>query len=139
MDIKQKRQRFNALLAVGQMMSAKEYILDGYGVRSTTELTPDQLDDAICRVEKLVDQKNQQVNADVRLWRHRCLRLINACGIDTNNWDAVNEFMLNPRIAGKHLYELNVMDLQVLHRKLHNVLQNKRTKQQETEHLALRN
>ncbi|MBN1187012.1 MAG: hypothetical protein JXB49_32340 [Bacteroidales bacterium] len=139
MDIKQKRQRFNALLAVGQMMSAKEHILSAYGVKSTTELTVEQLNDAINRVEKLVEYKNQQVTAEIRKWRHKCLRMMNDCGVDTNNWDAVNAFMLNPRISGKHLYELDVNGLQILHRKLHSVLKNKQIKRQENERLALLN
>jgi hypothetical protein len=139
MDTKQKRRKFNALLAVGQMMNAKEHILSGYGVESTMDLSDVQLDDVIRRVEDLLNKKSQEADKLTREWRHKCLRLIKECGIDTNNWSAVNAFMLNPRICGKHLYELNTDELQVLHRKLHNVRDNKLKKQQDIQRLATQN
>ncbi|HLO59020.1 MAG TPA: hypothetical protein VK172_14915 [Lentimicrobium sp.] len=131
MELKQKRRRFNALLAAGQMMDAKEHILSGYGVSSTLDLTEPELDGLISRVEKLLAQKKDDTDKAIREWRHKCLRKMNECGINTNDWNAVNAFMLNKRICGKHLYELDLKELQVLHRKLHNVRDNIIAKRQE--------
>jgi hypothetical protein len=139
MDIKSKRRQFNALLAVGHMLEAKEHILSGYGVTSTMELTEKQLDELIISVQKLVNRKHEDADKETRSWRHKCLRLVKECGINTNDWNAVNDFLLQPRICGRHLYDLSVEDLQVLHRKLHNVRNNKIKKQQENDRLATMN
>lgn len=131
MELKQKRRRFNALLAAGKLMAAKEDILSGYGVSSTMDLTDSQLDEVIKRVEQLIGKQKQDTDLITRQWRHKCLRLINKCGVDTNDWNAVNAFMMNPRICGKHIYELDVCELQTLHRKLHNVRSNMIQKEQD--------
>lgn len=139
MDLKLKRRKFNALLAVNQLMDAKGHILSAYGVESTLDLSELQLDDVIIRVEKMAHEKHRAANALTREWRHKCLKIMRECGVDTDNWSAVNEFMLNPRICGKHMYELSNADLQVLHRKLHNVRDNRVKKQIENERLAKSN
>jgi hypothetical protein len=139
MDIKQKRQKFNTLLYYGQMRDAKEHILSGMGVKSTTELSEKQLDQVIDRVQRIVDERQSTQDKQVREWRHKCLLMVNACGIDTKDWNAVNAFMLDKRISGKHLYELTQTELVELHRKLHNVKANKDKKQAEINRLKTSN
>lgn len=124
MDIKQKRQKFNILLHYGHMRDAKEHILGSYGVTSTTQLTEKQLDEVILRVQHIVDEKQEAKDLQIREWRHKCLKMIRECGVDTSDWNAVNAFMLDKRIAGKHLYELSLAELAILHKKLHNVKAN---------------
>ncbi|NJM14044.1 MAG: hypothetical protein HC896_00425 [Bacteroidales bacterium] len=131
MEIKQKRQRFNALLAKGKLVHAKAAILDSYGVDSTMKLSDVQLEDAINRVELMIKRSLIDAEKPVRAWRHKCLRVIRECEVDTNDWQAVNAFMMDKRVAGKPLYELTIDELPVLHRKLHNIRDNKREKQQE--------
>ena len=122
--IKQKRRLFNTLLAKTHQMSAKQYILEGQGVNSTTELSEKQLDWLIDWASDILANKRTDADRDVREWRHKCLRMIALCGVDTQDWNKVNAFMLNKRICGKHLYELTTEELMTLHRKLHNVAAN---------------
>ncbi len=139
MDIKQKRQRFNALLAAGMMMPAKKDILSGYGVESTKELTEIQLDDVIRRVTAIINQRKVDTDRTTREWRHKCLRMVKECGVDTQDWNGVNAFLMDKRICGKHLYELTIDELMTLHRKLHNVRDNKLAKQHEVKRLTISN
>ena len=131
MDIKKKRKVFNALLAVGQMMDAKAHILDGYGVSSTLDLTDKQLDELIDRIRSIIDRKKTVVPKEMREWRHKCLRMMTKCSVNTNDWNSVNAFMEDKKICGRHLYELNLQELVILHRKLHNVALRKKEKQEE--------
>jgi uncharacterized protein YecA (UPF0149 family) len=119
--IKRKRQRFNALLYYAKMREAKEGLLAGYNAESTSELTEQQLDELIERVQAIIDEKGADADKIVRQWRHKCLRMIAECKVNTQDWNAVNAFMMDPRIAGKLIPELSLNELQALHRKLHNV------------------
>jgi len=139
MDIKQKRRKFNALLAVAHMMEAKKWMLAYYGVDSTTELSEKQLDELIAKAQDLVNKSKEEQDFKMRKWRHRCLRMMAACGVDTQDWNAVNAFMMDPRICGRHLYELNVPELMTLHRKLHNVRDRKAAKKHDIKWIAIQN
>lgn len=123
--IKQKRKLFNILLVRTHQMDAKDHILAGQGVESTKELTESQLDDLISWANSLINDKHEQVSKEVRSWRSKCLRIMKDCGVNTQDWSAVNRFMLDSRVCGKHLYELKtVAELKKLHRKLHSISEN---------------
>lgn len=137
--IKQKRQKFNILLHYGHLMEAKPHILAGYGAESTKDLTEKQLDELIIRVQAIINKKQTEGDQLTRQWRHKCLRMMHECGVDTHDWEAVNAFCMDKRIAGKHLYELTTDELQVLHRKLHNVRDRKAEKAEKIENVAFQN
>ncbi len=127
--LKQKRKLLHVLLIKTKQISSKQYILEGQGVESTTDLTETQLDALIDWAGNIYDSQQALADKEIRQWRHKCLRMINQCGIDTQEWSKVNAFMLDKRICGKNLYELKtVKELQVLHRKLHNVASRKNEK-----------
>jgi hypothetical protein len=121
------------------MTDAKPHILGGMGVQSTLQLSEKQLDDVIKRVEDLVNRKQTDADRHTREWRHKCLRMVQACGIDTRDWNNVNAFLLDKRIAGKHLYEMDIQELIVLHKKLHNVRDNFAKKDLEEKRLTTLN
>jgi len=50
--------------------------------------------------------------------RSKALYWIQRLGVDTLDWDAINAFVLSPRIAGKEFKALSIAELQDLHRKL---------------------
>lgn len=102
------------------MLKAKQHILSNYGVESTMDLSELELDDAIERLQIIESQKKNTADYEVRKWRHKCLRAMSRF-IDTQDWGNVNSFMLNKRVAGKHLYELSAEELQVLHRKINKI------------------
>lgn len=137
--ITEKRKRFNALLAFGRLTNSKPHILESYGVESTLELTEKQLDDAIEKVEQILSKMKATTGHEIRSWRHKCLKVMTECGVNTQDWNAINAFMLDKRICGKHLYQLDTNELIVLHRKLHNVRDNKLSKQEEINRLASMN
>lgn len=133
--IKNKRRRFNALLHVTMMAHAKPYILDSYGVESTTELHESDLDNEIRILENQLRQKKEDADKDVRTWRHKCLRVIGSCDIDTQDWNNVNEFLMQPRLGGKVLYDYDtVEELKNLHRKLNAIADNKAVKRDQVSH-----
>ena len=43
-------------------------------------------------------------------------------GIDTSNWARVNQFLENKRIAGKRLYEMDILEMRALIPKLESIL-----------------
>ena len=120
MDKTQKIKKFHALLAVNQMMAAKVHVLAGFGVDSTLQLTVEELDQAIERLQNLHFQKSEPVSDEIRTWRHKCLKAMSKY-VDTRDWSRVNAFLLDKRILGKHLYEANLAELQTLHKKLHSI------------------
>lgn len=50
-----------------------------------------------------------------------CLGLIQQLGKDTTDWDEVDRYCLDPRIASKRFRELSYNELIRLHRKLHKI------------------
>ncbi len=117
--LKQKRRVFHALLAKNMMLEAKGYMLESYGVHSSLELGECALDELISRLRRILGEKEADTDKEVRRLRHKCLRIMTEIGIDTQDWERVNKFMLNPRVAGRHLYDLNEDDLRQLRLKLY--------------------
>ncbi len=107
------------------MMASKPDMLRGYGVTSTSDLSSDQLDKLIVYLEDIDKCKRKPDTDEKREWRYKVLRVMTRCGVDTQDWNRVNAFMCQPRIAGKHLYKCSVDELKALHRKLHNVAANR--------------
>lgn len=52
--------------------------------------------------------------------RHRsiALHLMQALGIDTKDWQRINDFCRHPRISGKPFAQLNIEELEALQKKL---------------------
>lgn len=118
-NLKQKRRAFHALLAKNMMLEAKGYMLESYGVHSSLELGESALDELISRLRRILGEKETDINKNVRQLRHKCLRIMSEIGINTQDWEQVNKFMLNPRVAGKHLYALDENGLRALRLKLY--------------------
>lgn len=119
--MKQKIRKFNALLTGLGLQHTKEDILSGYGVESTLELSEAQLDELIERLSKMQTDKTKTPEP-IRRKRSVVLDLLTQMGIynpeSATRWKRVNEYLLNPRIAGKLMYEMNEEELDKLARKL---------------------
>lgn len=52
--------------------------------------------------------------------RHRsiCLHLMQELGVNTGDWQCINDFCSHPRICGKVFAQLDISDLEALERKL---------------------
>lgn len=111
--------RFHALLSVSGMRNQKEAILAGYGVESTKDLTLEQLEQANAELQKLAQQRDKD-DKKLRKWRSNVIATLEEMGIyrGKSSWPKVNEFLKQPRVAGKLLYECSIEELQALNRKL---------------------
>lgn len=117
--IAEKRVSVHRLLFKLGALESKTDILAGYGVKSTTELSEQTIDQLIERLTTGVNNRNE-TSPEIRRWRSNVMVLINKCGVYATNgdWSAVNKFMLHPRISGKLLYELDIDELKKLCNKL---------------------
>jgi hypothetical protein len=137
---KTRIRRFHAALAGSGQQAHKSAILGAYGVDSTKDLTPEQADDAIQKLNELSTAQKTDAPKPIRRARSVALTLINALGIyaTNNDWTKVNEFLLNPRIAGKLLYQMDLEELKALNRKLRAMIK-KRNEQLDKENYQAAN
>jgi hypothetical protein len=122
-EIKKLRQHFNILLQTVGISNSKADILAGYGVESTTELSEQQLVELIDRL-RLMEHNKENAPKIIRTERSIVLNLLTKLGIyeDSGSWTRVNVFLLDKRIAGKLLYEMNELELQKLQHKLRAII-----------------
>ena len=109
-------------MAKAGLMHSKHDIIGSYGVESTKDLNEEQRADLITRLE-LILQSRKAPTPIVRRWRSNALVQLERCGVyvTNNDWSRVNAYLLNPKIAGKLLYEMDEQELRVLTRKLRNI------------------
>ncbi len=138
---KRKIKTFHAMLARMGYMSYKLDMLSAYGVESTSELEEFELDQIITRLREQEQKQHHQNDAELRGLRSVALTILQRMGIYRNNgdWDAVNRFMLNPRVAGKMLYELKPDELRELNKKLRGIERKKAIEKEKVEHLMQNN
>lgn len=58
----------------------------------------------------------------VRRKRSLCLKLMQQAGIDTTDWQRINDFCRHPKIAGKAFARLSMADLDTLQTKLRAII-----------------
>lgn len=144
-----KIKRIHALLANTGLMHSKHDILHhSYGVESTTQLTLEQMDHFIDRLQSL-QGKRKQASDDIRRARSVVLRILSRMGIMDSqdpsiqyvptDWKRVNAYLSDSRICGKLLYECNLQELKALAEKLRMIERKERTKQHKLEWLAKNN
>jgi hypothetical protein len=75
----------------------------------------------------------------IKKLRSGILKRLQKYGIDTTDWDKVNAFMKQPKIAGKLLYEMTIPEMEALTRKLQSILQKQDAIKEELNRLALCN
>jgi hypothetical protein len=64
------------------------------------------------------DERKAAWRAEVRKKRSVCLKLMQCLGVNTTDWPTVDNFCLNPRVAGKSFARLSIEELDALQRKL---------------------
>lgn len=96
-----------------------ESVSDGR-TNSLTELSEVEL--TALRVElKKQTKSGYGSNSDLKKKRGQVLRQMQKYGIDTRNWDAVNAFCRDNRIAGKEFGQLTIDELEELRRKMYSI------------------
>ncbi len=122
--LKQKRQHAHILFMKAHLVQAKPAIVESFGVSSTKEMSEMQLDELIDWLEDANNYKYQETTATTRKLRSQCLRAMTYCGVNTQDFEAVNAYMMDRRICGKLLYECTDDELRSLHRKLNKIAEN---------------
>jgi len=121
MEKSKKVQRLRAIWISQGIDNHRESILEGYGVTSTADLNVAQLDELIRNYSA---EFHKPVSDDTRNLRSSILTLLTRMGIYTtqDDWTAVNQFLMDKRIAGKLMYQCTDDELRILKRKLHNIV-----------------
>lgn len=87
------------------------------------------------RLQELVAQNSHQdaMRVELRRLRSVCLHLMQKLGIDTSDWNRVNAFCQDGRIAGRQFRDLTTDELELLARKLRSIERRGGIKNPETE------
>jgi hypothetical protein len=111
-------------------------IMKPYGVESTKDLTIEQLDELLKRFSSKYFRTPP--DAEGRRLRSIALTLLTRYGVYSTNddWHQVNRFLMDRRIAGKLMYEMDTTDLNALIRKLRAMLDKKEREDAETRRLT---
>lgn len=118
--------RFHVLLQQSGNTAHKADILAGYGVESSKDLTAEQLAELCETLANQVANKNKPPEP-LRKARSVVLGLLQDLGVTARNgnWDSVNRYLSQPRIAGKVLYDMSVEELKECAKKLRVILKKK--------------
>ena len=114
---------FNKLAYRGDREEFKKSIVLQYTCKRTDslrEMTRKEYNTCCDALEKLTgkDEWRQKMREELRYRRSVCLKLMQQLGIDTTDWNRVNEFCNNPRIAGKPFVQISTAELEQLAIKL---------------------
>lgn len=104
----------------GERDDVKETLVSSFtGGRTTSlkEMTLDEYNAMCSSLEERTGWKDQ-----LRKARSVCLKLMQKAGVDTTDWQRINAFCRNPRIAGKDFSRLGLKDLDALQVKLRAIL-----------------
>lgn len=111
--------RFYALLK--QLPGAdKETLVSSFTDRRTThlhEMTAKEYNAMCASLEEQTGWKDK-----VRKKRSLCLKLMQQAGIDTTDWQRINDFCRHPKIVGKAFARLSLSDLDTLQTKLRAIM-----------------
>lgn len=94
---------------------------------SLRDLTDKEWRDA----EAMLADRKADSSMPLKRARSQALHQMQLYGIRTTNWEEVNRFTGDPRIAGKHFYHLSVPELTALTRKLRAMVAKKKGEPQE--------
>ncbi len=91
---------------------------------SLREMTQKEYQECCQALEQLTGQdvKRLRYQLEMRKLRSCALHLMQLLGINTSNWTAVNQFCMNPRIAGKPFREIRMEEFDSLNCKLRTIM-----------------
>ena len=103
---------FNKLPCTGAREGLKKQIVLQYTwdrTESLREMTSKEYEACCSALEKLTGQEEwrQKLREELRRNRSVGLKLMQQLGIDTTDWDRINAFCNNPRIAGKPFVQIS--------------------------------
>ncbi len=119
-DKKNAIRRLHAAMANTGDSYIKDEIKQVYGVRSTTEMSEYEINEAIRVINARTGYYQALRNEDMRLWRSKILSALQSMGIYAHEGDfgTVNAFLTDRRVAGKLLYEMSFDELKACYRRI---------------------
>ena len=124
---------FNRLPCVGDREDLKESLVSSYTNGRTTslrEMSEAEYNAMCAALEHKVNPNARAVYIQERKrQRSSALHQLQLYGVDTTDWNKVNAFCEQPRIAGKPFRDLDCEELEALTRKMRAIIR-KRDKQQ---------
>lgn len=124
---------FNRLPYKGDRDEFKKSVVLQYTQNRTDHLhnmTEREYNDCCAGLEKMLAPDARDVFIRERKkWRSSALHQLQLYGVDTTDWNKVNEFCKQPRIAGKEFKDLDCEELEALTKKMRVIIR-KRVKEQ---------
>ncbi len=93
------------------------------------------------KITKKVMRTKEDASSEVRKQRSVVLTILTKMGIyvDSSSWSSVNDYLMDSRIAGKLLYEMDETELKALQIKLRSILWKSTLEQKRLNFLAQHN
>jgi hypothetical protein len=149
METKVSHARFYSLLRQIPQANKEEFVWQYSNLATTSlnefyEKNPQGYRRMISDMQKLVDEINgyrpdNAKTAELKHLRSAILHRLQKHGVDTTDWNKVNAFMRQPRIAGKTLGEMTIEEMQEFIPKIQSILAKDLVKQKEIERLTQSN
>lgn len=145
-NMKQKVTNFGKFYALLKQMpgsdveQVKENLVwqfTGMRTYSLREMKAGEYEEMTRYMQGVIDRKPDE--RTVKKLRSGILHRLQRHGVNTTNWDEVNRFLLNPRIAGKMLFQMNVEEMRELTGKLESILDKDTKRQQDINRLIALN
>ena len=105
---------FNRIETYGEKEEAKAAMVSSYTCGRTThlhEMTRAEYEHMCYMMEHALPKKGQPASRTLRQLRSRLLHQMQLLGVDTADWNAVDRFCLDRRIAGKRFCKLDGEEL----------------------------
>lgn len=117
-----KNSLFHVLLHSAGIREHKEAILEPFGVESVTELQEKDLDTLIARLTNIPLSRKAETPKAIRSLRSKVILVAEEyldCKIASpESWTRFNALMMNNRIAGKLMWEMDESELKTVNKKL---------------------
>lgn len=117
---------FNRLPYRGDREEFKKSVVLQYTWNRTEhlhEMTEREYNDCCAALEKMLAPDARDVFIRERKkWRSSALHQLQLYGVDTTDWNKVNEFCKQPRIAGKEFRDLDCEELEALTKKMRAII-----------------
>lgn len=140
-DNSKKRQLAARMMAERGLMPEKEAVLSQFGVTRIRDLSAQQLDnliDGLRQIQPVSKDNRPDAPKAIRQLRSTVLSLLDDLGIKAKpgNWEPVNNYLMQPRIAGKRLDKMTEQELKDCAKRLRMVKKKRLFEQEEDERLA---
>lgn len=130
---------YKTLLSKAGLSHQEEHILSGYGAASCKDLSAAQLAEVIGYLQAQVPKR--EASPEIRKARSVVLGLLTDMGFKPQGtgWERVNEYLKQPRIAGKPLYDCSLEETKALAAKLRAIIKKRQADLREEARLAKNN